>query len=332
MPLRPGTQLHWGTVTVGSDQAAPIAGLGEFDAGGQQASALLQMNVGGYVQPVDPHDPSSANECYVVADLGAGSLTSPGQMVCNDQENRGYYTHAVEVKLWFDGSAYAVDTEAPPPSSASGSGSSSSSSSTSVGFFGDQLTASESWSTSEAGSRGYQDYEAESHSTRTSNLGGSDVVDQRFALRLSNGGPYVTPFSLLGSDQYLAGLPPRAAGNLPLVTAASFKAVSPVKQYPGPARLHVSIQSSLAKVTWWDGATTPSHWFKAPQVGGQPTQVIGPGAALTRPGDYDLSRGPGVYPMTTAGVMTGTYVALPWAHEFSWAFDVDFASGKVSRT
>ncbi|TIC88085.1 hypothetical protein E8D34_07310 [Nocardioides sp. GY 10113] len=326
MPLRTGTKIKWGTVTVGGTTAAQTPRMGEADSGGQQASVLLQMNVAGYVQAVDANDTDSANEYYVVADLAAGSTFSPGQMGGNTRECRGYYTHSVDTRLWFDDGAYAVDTETPQPSSAGGSGSSSTSSSTTVGFFGHQLTASESWSASQSASRGYQDFETESHTSHKSNLGGSEVVHQRFPLRLSNAGPYVNPFSLVGSDQYLAGLPPRAAGNLPLVTAASFKALAPQKQYPRTARLHVSVTVWMAKVIWWSNA--PAHWFKNPV--GQKVQLVGEGTALVRPGDYDLTRGPGDYPMQTLGVVTGSYIALPWSHEFSWAFDVDFAKGRVT--
>jgi hypothetical protein len=327
MPLRQGTQAQWGPLTVGNDQAAGIGTVGEFDSGGQQASVLLKMNIAGYVQPANPKDSSSDNECYVVADLAAGSVVSPGDVGANDDENRGYYTHAIDVQMWFD-DVYAVETEAPPPSAVSGSGSVSSGSSESVGFFGDQLTATGSWSTSQGGARTYQDYEIESHTTHKTNLGGSEVMKQHLALRLCDTGPYVTPFSLVKSDQYLAGLPPRAIGNLPLMSAASFKAVAPVKHSPAQAKLHVKVKPWLAKVTWWS-MTAPRHWFGHPDLGGQQVQAVGGGVELETVAEYDLTRGPGGYPLATAGVPTGVYLALPWSNEFVWSFDVDFANGSV---
>jgi hypothetical protein len=261
-----------------------------------------------------------------VADLAAGSVVSPGDVSANDDENRGFYTHAIDVQMWFD-DVYAVETEAPPPSAATGSGSVSSGSSENVGFFGDQLTASGSWSTSQGGSRTYQDYEIESHTTHKSNLGGSEVMKQHLALRLCDAGPYVTPFSLVKSDQYLAGLPPRAVGNLPLMSAASFKAVAPVKKSPAKAKLHVKVKPWLAKVTWW--SNTPQHWFRQPDVGGQHVQAVGGGVEAETVAEYDLTKGPGGYAMQTAGTLTGMYLALPWSNEFVWSFDVDFANGRV---
>ncbi len=328
MPLRPGTQAKWGPVTLGNDQAASIGRIGEFDSGGQQASVLLKMNIAGYHQASGPTDATSDDECYVVADLGAGSVVSPGGLGANDDENRGYYTHAVDVQMWFDGDQYAVEAETPVPSAASGSGSSSSSTSETVGFFGDQLTASGSWSTSQGGGRTYQDYELESHTTHKTNLGGSERMIQHLALRLSSAGPYETPFSLVGSDQYLAGLPPRAIGNLPLMSGASFKAVVPVKTYPGPGTLHVSVRPWLAKVAWW-GMKDPAHWFKAPNVGGQKAQPVGSGAAFKTVAEYDLTKGPGAMMVLNWAGPEGVYVALPWSNEFTWSFSVDFANGKV---
>lgn len=328
MPLRPGTQAKWGPVTVGNDQAASISSIGEFDSRGQQASVLLKMNIAGYVQAANPTDESSDDECYVVADLGAGSVVSPGDVGANDDENRGYYTHAVDVEMWFDGDQFAVEAETPSPSGASGSGSSSRSSSESVGFFGDQLTATGSWSTSEGGGRTYQDYELESHTTHKTNLGGSERMKQHLALRLSNAGPYVTPFSLVGSDQYLAGLPPRAIGNLPLLSGASFKTVVPVKTHPGPGTLHVSVRPWLAKVAWW-AMKDPAHWFKAPNVGGQKLQSVAFAAGDETVAEYDLTKGPGAMPQSNWAGLEGTYVALPWSNEFTWSFSVDFTNGKV---
>jgi hypothetical protein len=326
LPLRQGTQPQWGPVTVGSDQAANLGTIGSFDSGGQQASVLLRMNVGGYAQPANPKDPSSDNECYVVADLGAGSVVSPGDVSANDDENRGFYTHAVDVQMWFD-DVYGVETETPPPSAASGSGSVSTGSSESFGFFGDQLTATGSWSTSQGGARTYQDYEIESHTSHKTNLGGSEVMKHHLGLRLCDAGPYVTPFSLV-KEQYLAGLPPRAIGNLPVTSAASFKAVTPVKRYPPAVKLHVKIKPWLAKVTWWS-STSPKHWFVKPDVGGRTVQAVGGGLTAETVAEYDVAKGPGAYAMLTAGVVSGMYVALPWSNEFLWSFNVDFANGRV---
>jgi hypothetical protein len=327
MPLRQGTPAKWGPLTVGNDQAASIPSIGSFDSGGQQASVLLKMNVAGYVQPVNAKDPASDDECYVVADLAAGSVVSPGDLSANDDENRGYYTHAIDLHMWFD-DLYAVEAEAPPPSAATGSGSVSSGSSESIGFFGNQLTATESWSTSQGGGRAYQDYEIESHTTHKTNLGGSEMMKQHLALRLCDSGPYLTPFSLINSDQYLAGLPPRAIGNLPLMSAASFKGQAPVKKSPAKATLHVTVKPWLAKMTWWS-SIAPGHWFSHPDLGGQQVQTVGEGVEMETVAEYDLTKGPGVSLTEKAGILTGTYLALPWSNEFAWSFVVDFENGEV---
>jgi hypothetical protein len=321
MPLRTGITPKWGPITIRDDHAAAIGDLGEFKSGGQQASVRLDMTVGGYMQPADPTDTTSDQECYVVADLGAGTVVSPGPG-WDDTENRGYYTHAVDVQMWFD-DVYVVDTETPAPSAASGSSSVSSGTSETVGFFGDQLTATGSWSTGQGGGRAYQDYETTSMTTHKSNLGGSEVMKQHLALRLCDAGGYVSPFSLVDSKQYLVGLPPRATGNLPLLSATSFMASAAPKRAPADAKLHVSIKLVLVKVTWWKESA-----FAVPDTAGW--QVHGVNSDTFA--GYDPATGPGAYPMTNFfGGVEGAYIALPWTVEFPWTFGVDFANGKVVK-
>jgi hypothetical protein len=326
MPLRPGTVAHWGPISVGSNIAATIPDVGEFGSGGQQPSVRLQMNIAGYQQVVDVNDPMGNTEYYIVVDLGSGSFASPGDLHSNTAEGRGYYIHAVDVQMWFEDS-FELDGETPLPSSAAGSGNNSASSSDTVGFFGTQLTASQSETVSHGGGRSFPDYEMESHSTHKNNLGGNEVLKHHFALKLCDGGPYHSPFSLVDSDHNLFGLPPRAVGNMPLVSAAAFKAVAPVKTMPPKAILRVSVNLWLANVAWW--GLTPNHWFKTPDLGGQTGTMVGDGLAVVAVDAFDVTKGPGVLPLTRLGTTTGSYVATSWKHEFAWGFAVDYGQKKV---
>jgi hypothetical protein len=156
---------------------------------------------------------------------------------------------------------------------------------------------------------------------RSDDGSGSEVVKHHLALALCNGGPYVTPFSLIGNDKYLVGLPPRAISNLTLTSAASFLVTKPVKEVPDPATLHVSIKQWLAKIYWIKAFTTP------PTVGTPQLVTAGTaGVDTVTVAEYDLTKGSGCLTMTL-----GAYVAMPMSFESDWSFAVDFSNGKVTK-
>jgi hypothetical protein len=344
MTLRPDTPPKWGPVTAPvNNQAFPIGDVGPFVSGGQQSALSLNLTAAGYVQPVNPKDPNSDNECYIVIDL-AGSTVSPGTLDKDDSENRGYYTHGIEIRMSLAGEAaipplldWKVDASTPPTSPATGSGSVSTGSSVSGGFFGTQLTATGGWSSSESGGRTYQDYEVKNNTTHKTVQGtGSEEAVYDLALRLCDTGPYRTPFSLIkADDSYLAGLPPRATADLPLTSAASFMAILPVKHYPQVDDLTVTIKHWLAKVVWYSTEIPASHvGVMNPFDQNQQVQMVtkdhwarGGSMPYTELVDeYDMTKSPGVYLST----MTGLYCALPWLSQYTGRYMVDWTDGRIS--
>jgi hypothetical protein len=325
MSLRSDAKKVWGPTPLNDSRIMDLsrAGLPISLPAADLPSLQLKLQIAGYAQAADPSDDTSDTEYYVVADLGTNkSEVSPGAQVGNDDENVGFYTHSVDVQMWFDGSAYAVDQDTPDASAASGSGSSSSGQSETIGFFGSQLTGTVSSSTTQGGSRTYEDYEVQNLTTHKSDVGsGSEVMKHHLALALCDAGPYVTPFSLIGSDKYLAGLPPRATSNLTLTSAASFLVSEQAKQVPAPATLHLSIKQWMARVVWLKPFTPP------PKVGTPQLVVQGnAGTSTVTVDEYDLTKGSGVLQMTT-----GAYAVIPLPFESDWSFNVDFANGKVTK-
>lgn len=345
MTLRPNTLSAWGPVTPPvTNETYPIGSVGPFDSGGQQSALSLKVTVALYKQPVDVNDKNSANEFYYVVDL-TGSTLSPGTMQADDDENRGYYTHAFEVRM-----SLATEVEYPPPltwkvdantpttSAVTGSGSVTTGSSVSGGFFGTQLTASGGWSESEGGSRAYQDYELKNNTTHTNSQGvGKEEMIHNLELRLCDAGPYRTPFSLIKpDDSYLAGLPPRATSDLPLTDAVSFLATLPAGQSPLVDDLSITVKHWLAKVVWYSTSTPASHWGVAnPFDQNQQVQTVakdhnirGNWAPYAETVDeYDMTKSPGVYGST----LTGLYCALPWLNEQTFTLAVgEGVGGKVA--
>jgi hypothetical protein len=327
MPLRHDdsvTTVFGPTGPPGEDVSSDAPSFGGFAGSGQQASAHLGISVAGYHQPADPQGNSSDDvEYYVVVDLGnGGSTVSPGTLAETNEDNKGFYTHAVEVQMSFD-SVYALDTDVPPSTQASGS--TSYSDSLSVGFFGDQLTATES--TSQTGSRAYGDYEITNSST-------PDVIGKgavhHYALRLSDGGGgYRSPFSLIDSPtsgvslHHLLGLVPRSTSRFALTSAAAFRATLPAKTPPDPAVLTITVKHWLAKVVWYSGWQTLIHG--SPQLGDHVT-MVGGGVEMTAIDDYDVTTSAGVYLLTT-----GAYLSLPWSYEATWQFVADFKNASFQQ-
>ena len=337
MSPRPGVNPSWGPLTLRYNRTLDIGDVGPYGADGQHPVLSLKLQAAGYTQTADATDPSRGDEYYVVADLG-DSTVSPGNMAADDDESKGYYTHAIDVRMSLGapqgGAAglqnqYGLDTYTPQSSPATGSGTISSGSSETLGFFGAQLTASGSVSSAEGGSRSYQDYEVQAE---TGQGDGPAEISYHLALRVCDAGPYKSPFSLIRSDdKNLAGLPPRATSNLPLTSAASFVATGPAKEFPGPAELRVTVRHWLAKVVWYN-TITPTHWLKAPDFH-QNMQGVGPtmdwASGMMAPNNvsvdvYDVTKGPGVVMMKT-----GNYYAFAWSGETTWSFRVDFGAGRV---
>jgi hypothetical protein len=228
----------------------------------QPAAAHLDLKLAGYVQPQNVSDPDKGEECYVVVDM-AGSTVSPGQLIKNDNENRGYYTHGVLVQMSFDpASSYLTGEDAPEGSAESGSQSTSSSESETIGFFGDTLTGSLTSGSSAGGSRSFPDFEV----TNLTLKGAQGYVKHQVTLKLCDGGAYYKPASLIDTagKGYLFGLPPRAEGNLPLTSAGSFVALTKPTERPPKTRLTVSVEHQLAIIVWhadfFSPAGAPFDW------------------------------------------------------------------------
>jgi len=244
MPLDSSATLHWGKIPFRGDRDySTAATLQDVLADGSQSCTThLELNVAGYTQPVNAKKPEDGWECYVVADL-AGSLVNPIKLIKDDDSNRGWYTHAIDVKMWFDPSSqYVVDEDAPQSSAPVGSASSGGN----VGFFGDQLTAGANWEQS----REYQDFEL---TNLTSKQAGNPTMEHHVKLNMSNaGGGYVNPYSLIDTTppHNLDGLVERSTSNYELTSAASFVTQLPTKTLPDPADLHVTIEHHLAIIVF----------------------------------------------------------------------------------
>jgi hypothetical protein len=308
MPLNEHAKLLWGPQTLkGQHSWTAGQGIGKIDRGvveydvgdvAQDATVNLEMTVAGYVQPVNQANPDQGDECYVVVDL-ANTTVTPGLLVKNDDSNRGWYTHSIVVRMSFKSpSLYAVDVDSPQSSAATGSGSSSNTSS--IGFFGDQLTGS--LSSTDGGSRSYEDFEVTNLTTHGK---GNEVVNHQLALKLSDAGAYTAPFSLV-NDHQLAGLVPRAAGNLPLTSAAAFVATLPTKKRPEPATLEVNFHHAVALVVW----QSPGSW----------------GTEVDDPNNFDMGGDWQCYP-----ALTGSWEGLAQSSDSGWSFVVDFENGKVNQ-
>src|SRR5215471_14010441 len=104
MTLRPGVRPTWGPMALTDNRTFPIGQVGPFEAGGQRSAVALKLTVAGYAQAANASDPNSDNEYYVVVDL-TDSTVSPGNLGADDDENRGFYTHAIEVRMTLAGDA-----------------------------------------------------------------------------------------------------------------------------------------------------------------------------------------------------------------------------------
>jgi hypothetical protein len=157
MAMRADAKTVWGPVPLRDSRSLDLTKLGSFFKNvpvpaGDLPNVQLKLEVAGYAQAANPKDDASDTEYYVVADMATDSSTvGPGSQVVNDDEKCGFYTHSVDVQLWFEDSAYAVDQDTPASSAASGSGSNSSGTTETFGFFGDQLTGTVSSTASQGG-------------------------------------------------------------------------------------------------------------------------------------------------------------------------------------
>lgn len=343
MALTSAAQRAWGpeTLRYPNDFTLPIApNDSPFPGGTQTADLHLVLTVAGYIQPADVTNPSKGEECYVVADL-AGSTFTPGTMIRDEPANRGFYTHALDVKMTFDAvvpasgpppvgpltlapshtSPFVMDTSTPDGSAVSGSSSSGSSTSGSLGFFGDTLTATLGVGTSQSSSRSYQDFEVQS---KPSHSPSAEVSEQYLALRVSDLGGYQIPADLVDTKYNLTTLPPRATSAMPITSAASFLAAGSAKAAPKAAVLAGRVEATLVGIFWLDGPT----FGKLMKIGSYAVflgMMVG-ATGKAKMTSFDLHRPfQGQYMLPS-----GCYLAVPRVVGANFACDVEFATGKVS--
>jgi hypothetical protein len=315
MTLRKDATVAWGPfdVPVTADQTdfkiQPDWSAQALPNPAQTGSITLQMTVAGYVQPVDASDPSQGEECFVVVDLGKTEV-SPGQLIKNDAANRGWYTHSIDVEMYFDGDTpYCIDADTPQSYPATGSGNMSTGTSETLSFFGTDLTGGLSASQSQGGGRTYADFEVSNTTTREP---GNHQMRHHLALRVCDAGPYEDPYSLCGPDKNLVGLPPRATSNNQLTSAAAFVAVmkgNPMAR-PEPATLCVNITHTAAIV------------FFSPNGSKIDIDEMN---QLKEP--FSLNKG---LQMLWIVMLSGIYAAAPAGTMLAWRFLVDFKKGQVT--
>ncbi len=286
------------------------------------ATISVDLTVAGYLQPQDPGNPDAGDDCYVVADLVDSSVNAGG-LNYDDVTHRGFYTHAVDVQMGFsvdtDGTqAYSVEQDTPLSSPATGSAGSGSNES--VGFFGDQLTASAGTSSSQ--SRTYQDFEVTNNTTHGA---GKEWVKHHLQLRVTDGGGgYSTPWTLRKDKTNEAyGIVPRAAANNPLTSAASFLAQTKAKVRPPAARLHVQIGHTVV-ITVWDSLDSAP----ARDLGLCNTWVDADGSTTKDDAAFDASGAGGVQ-CIDGWFGIGWWKAAAVVAEQQWAAMVDWQKGTV---
>lgn len=114
------------------------------------------------------------------------------------------------------------------------------------------------------------------------------------------------PFSLIDSKSGdLFGLPPRAIGNNPLTSAASFLDTVEPKEKPAKATLTIDIKHWLAAIVW---ANTP---------GMKP---------LVPSGDFDATN---LRMVSYLWLDSGAYYAIPACRDSKWQVVIDFDHGGV---
>lgn len=241
------------------------------------------------------------------------SSVHPGAQVWNQEDKRGYFTHALKVRISLPADdGYVSSWSFPGSTREGGSVSSSVSTSESVGFFGMTATASYSGSISASASQSFPDFEIYNNDGEVS----SEIAEQIYKLRLVNGARYIRPLDMIDDSIYkgrVRELCPAAVSKFDIISSALFQKSNVAK---GPAITRVGIEFTYTVMyiekTWASEFWSPieaRHRFAFPE------QSTDADAQTTVKPIFGGKLLVDSIPVTVAG---------------SWQFDVDMDKGKVS--
>ena len=185
--------------------------------GGQQPTVLPVVRIAGYQYHAKIGAPL---EQFVLVDL-SGTVVSPGKVLFDRDDKRGYFTDRVEVRLWFeDEPRLTVRQAGPATSDEGGSASTSMSFSVSGGFFGETPTANVGWSISSGVSQQLPDFEIQ----KDVGSEGRAALRHAYVLRLIEGNVYYDPIDAVDatSSGHIRRLPPKAGHDLDVFSSALF--------------------------------------------------------------------------------------------------------------
>jgi hypothetical protein len=254
-------------------------------------------------------------EWYIKVDLHTTAV-NPGTLMWNQDDQRGYYTEAVDVRFGIKG--WKLSWSSPETTQVGGSSSQAKSVEFSAGFFGPQPMVTLGGSISSSAGQSFPDF-----AIKNDSAGSPDqFVHQSYVLGLVQDHPYVNPIDLVDAGVVKGRLrelsSPRSVSDLAIQSEALFHNPNP-KEGDTP-RLEIEITHRLMDVekTWATafGKNDPqSHGFAPPQTGD---------------GAFDRTRG-GPQRILMSQQFGGLLVDVyPVTHKEVWKFDFDMTKKKVA--
>lgn len=280
--------------------------------GGQNAQVRLNGEIDGYKFFPDPKDLTTV-EWFLKLDLGQTTV-SPGSQNWEQDDKRGYFTHAIEVKAGFyDDPSFRFKWDTPDTTAEGGSASRSESVSYNVGFFSASPTGSLGGSITSGSGVTYPDFEIV-NSSGTNN----EFVHQTFHLRVVGDGKYRIPPDAVEPAYGLQGRvlppPPRALSNFNIPTKALFHAKAPKLGKTSTLTVEVIHHLVTVEKTWATALWIPTTADKIPW---RPKYD----PAITTPQRQSVT------------IFGGSVLidSIPATNAATYKFDVDMTKGTVTR-
>lgn len=203
----------------------------------QTGNMRPRFTISGYRRLEPGHEIATGLDYLIRIDC-TNSSVHPGAMVWNQEDKRGYFTHALKVSISLPESDGYVNSWSFPGTTREGGSTTTSESTTEQGgFFGLTGTASYSGSISASSSQTFPDFEIYNND----GIVKSNVAEQVYRLRLANGARYVRPTDMIDDSIYrrrVRDLCPAAVSKFDVISSALFKKSNASK---GPAITQVSI-------------------------------------------------------------------------------------------